>query len=93
MTTDLSAKLDAIDARYSRALDAKPGKGPIVKVEALWDSACDVPDLLRALRAVLDLHREFTCSRGAGQGFCAECDHPVPCPTRLAITTHIEGAS
>lgn len=40
--------LDAIGARYSAALDAKPGKGPYTErgIAALTDSVCDVPDLL-----------------------------------------------
>ncbi|SNS43273.1 hypothetical protein SAMN06309944_0232 [Micrococcales bacterium KH10] len=35
----------AIQSRYQAALDAKPGKGPIDPTP-IWDSACDVPDLL-----------------------------------------------
>jgi hypothetical protein len=40
--------LAAVEARYSRALDAKPGKGPYREkgITALTDSVCDVPDLL-----------------------------------------------
>jgi len=40
--------LDAIGARYSAALDAKPGKGPYTErgIAALTDSVCDVPDLV-----------------------------------------------
>lgn len=44
--TDLD--LRAVMARYSRALDAKPGKGAITAdgIAAITDSVADVPDLL-----------------------------------------------
>lgn len=44
--------LDAIEARYSKALDAKPGKGDISAegIAAITDSVCDIPDLIRELR-------------------------------------------
>ena len=40
--------LDAVRARYSRALDAKPGKGDYAPdgIAAITDSVCDIPDLL-----------------------------------------------
>lgn len=40
--------MHAIAERYRRALDAKPGKGPISEkgIAAITDSACDVPELL-----------------------------------------------
>jgi len=40
--------LDAIAARYSAALNAKPGKGPYTErgIAALTDSVCDVPGLV-----------------------------------------------
>lgn len=44
--------LAEIEARYSRALDAKPGKGPITErgIAAITDSVCDVPDLLAEVK-------------------------------------------
>ncbi|PZR55280.1 hypothetical protein DNL40_02605 [Xylanimonas oleitrophica] len=47
----------AIADRYTRALDSKPGKGPVTEkgVAALQDSVCDVPDLLAALAANHDV--------------------------------------
>jgi len=41
--------LDAIEARYGKALDAKPSKG-YIDPAPLWDSVCDIPDLIAALR-------------------------------------------
>ena len=43
--------LDAIRARYQRALDAKPSKGDYTPagIDAITDSVCDIPDLLREL--------------------------------------------
>lgn len=40
--------LHAIAERYHRALDAKPGKGPIsdAGIAAITDSVCDIPQLL-----------------------------------------------
>jgi len=42
------ADLDAIRARYSRALDAKPSKGDYTPagIAAITDSVADIPDLL-----------------------------------------------
>lgn len=46
--------LDAVEKRYSKALDAKPGKGPITEdgIAAITDSVCDVPELVKAIRDV-----------------------------------------
>ena len=43
--------LNAITERYHRALNAKPGKGPISEagIASITDSVCDIPDLLAAL--------------------------------------------
>lgn len=38
--------LKAVAKRYSKALDAKPSKGPVTDFDALTDSVCDIPDLL-----------------------------------------------
>jgi hypothetical protein len=45
-------ELAEIEARYSRALDAKPGKGPIPPegIDAIIDSVCDVPVLVAEVR-------------------------------------------
>ena len=43
------------------------------------------PDLLAAVRDVLALHREATCSRGFPQGYCDECNHKWPCSTGRAL--------
>lgn len=46
------ADLDAIAERYHKALDAKPGKGPITErgIAAITDSVCDVPEMLAEVR-------------------------------------------
>ena len=49
-----------------------------------------VPALLAAIRDVLTLHREATCSRGYPQGYCDECDHAYPCPTVRALAAHLD---
>ena len=53
MTDNLD--LDAIRARYQRALDAKPSKGDYTPagIDAITDSVCDIPDLLRELERLL----------------------------------------
>ncbi len=64
--------IEAIRARYQRALDAKPSKGDYTPagIDAITDSVCDIPDLLaqnrryanrianlsRAVQAVIDEH-------------------------------------
>ncbi len=46
--------LDAVEARYSRALDAKPGKGEYSPdgIAAIVDSHCDVRELVAEIRAL-----------------------------------------
>lgn len=56
--------ISAIEARWVSALDAKPSKGSLTPkaVQALIDSACDVPDLLKEvyrLRSDLKKVREW----------------------------------
>lgn len=43
--------LDAVRARYSRALDAKPSKGDYTPagIASITDSVADIPDLLRLI--------------------------------------------
>lgn len=45
----------AISRRYSRALDAKPSKGPMTAdgVAAITDSVADVPELLREVERLM----------------------------------------
>jgi hypothetical protein len=49
--------LDAVETRYSRALDAKPGKGEYSPdgIAAIVDSHCDVRDLLAEVRRLRSL--------------------------------------
>lgn len=65
--------------------------------EAAYDNAefiaharTDVPALVKALRAALDMHTE---EDGAGifEGDCRGCPYPYPCPTVRAITDALEG--
>ena len=59
----MTIDLDAIQARYQAALDAKPSKGDYTPdgVTALTDSVCDIPDLLaqnrRYANRIADLAR------------------------------------
>ena len=48
------------------------------------------PELLAAVRDVLALHVEATCSRGYPQAFCIDCDQAWPCPTVRRITAHLD---
>ena len=49
-----------------------------------------VPALLAAVRDVLAVHYEATCSRGYLQAFCIDCDQSWPCATRRAIAAHLD---
>jgi hypothetical protein len=59
------AELDlrAIEARYSAALNAKPGKGPYTErgIAALTDSVCDVPELVAEVERLRALLPEDAC--------------------------------
>ena len=50
--------LSAVRERYTRALSAKPSKGPYTEagITALYDSACDVPDLLAHIARLTEDH-------------------------------------
>ena len=50
----------------------------------------DVPALLAAVRDVLAVHYEATCSRGYPQAFCIDCDQEWPCPTVRALAAHLD---
>ena len=65
--------ISAIEARWVSALDAKPSKGSLTlkAVQALIDSACDVPDLLKEvyrLRSDLEKVRDWVNRRGVYVG-------------------------
>jgi len=47
--------LDAVRARYSKALDAKPSKGPMTPdgIAAITDSVADIPDLLHEVERLM----------------------------------------
>lgn len=76
---------DRLDAIEARAKQVSSATGPIdwSGVVDLKDSAADVPALVAALRAVLDLHRAVGAYLPTGQmdGDCKECHVPWPCPT------------
>ncbi len=79
MTIDLTA----VQARYSRALDAKPGKGPYTErgIAALTDSVCDVPDLLaeveRLNQALRGIETEKVAAAFRHLGEQLEAHHPA----------------
>lgn len=61
----------------------------------IWNSHRDVPRLVAALTAVLDLHIPIE-DRTAGSApllWCQECTHGHPCETVRAITEALEGGS
>ena len=49
-----------------------------------------VPALTAAVRDVLALHVEATCSRGYPQAFCIDCDQAWPCATVRALAAHLD---
>lgn len=53
--------LKPIMARYSKALDAKPGKGPISEagIAAITDSVCDVPELLAEVERLREQNTRY----------------------------------
>lgn len=53
--------LKPIMARYSKALDAKPGKGPITEkgIVAITDSVCDVPELLAEVERLREQNTRY----------------------------------
>ncbi len=55
MTTPLD--FDAVEARYTVAIQAKPPKGPwtLDGIAALCDSVADVPDLLAEIRRLQEV--------------------------------------
>lgn len=73
--------LKPIMARYSKALDAKPGKGPISEagIAAITDSVCDVPELLAEVERLSAEVTRFTSANSAAPAvapippFCERC--------------------
>ena len=49
-----------------------------------------VPALTAAVRDVLALHVDATCSRGYPQAFCIDCDQAWPCATVRALAAHLD---
>ena len=50
----------------------------------------DLPALTAAVRDVLAVHYEATCSRGYPQAFCIDCDQAWPCATRRALAARLD---
>ena len=76
-------RLDQIEARANAADRAgvfESDHPTWAAWEAAWDSSTDVPALVAALRAVLELHKPIT--EGVIVGDCAteECEHDGDCP-------------
>ena len=54
------------------------------------DARTVVPALTAAVRDVLALHAEATCSRGYPQAFCIDCDQVWPCATVRALAARLD---
>ena len=54
------------------------------------DARTVVPALTAAVRDVLALHVEATCSRGYPQAFCIDCDQAWPCATVRALAARLD---
>lgn len=81
--------LDAIRARYQRALDAKPSKGDYTPagIDAITDSVCDIPDLLRELERLGDQNCRYA-NRIANNGHMLQAlidQHVTPRAEALAV--------
>lgn len=66
--------LNAIEARYARALDAKPSKGDFTPdgISALTDSVADVGHLLREVKRLQGVLDRSLCPHGSdGDYLCA----------------------
>ena len=50
----------------------------------------DLPALTAAVRDVLALHVEATCSRGYPQAYCMDCGQAWPCTTVRALAAHLD---
>ncbi|QIK82416.1 hypothetical protein [Sanguibacter sp. HDW7] len=58
--------------------------------EFIAHARTDVPAMSAAIRDVLAVHVEATCSRGYPQAYCVDCDQAWPCATVRAVTAHID---
>ncbi len=69
VVSDLDLK--AVMARYSRALDAKPSKGPWEDEKVAWitDSVADVPQLLSEIERLQDALAASYCEHGSTGDF------------------------
>lgn len=86
-------ELDEIKLRHNGLLDYNQGV-------SAWDSAADVPRLVAALEAVLDLHYRESMTIIHNDSLrrtyiCDECSQenavPYPCPTVTAIQQALGG--
>jgi hypothetical protein len=71
--------LDAIERRYSAALDARPSKGVQIGDKAwtaLTDSVADIPDLITALRSARRSVQKARRSRYCGCAWCCASTPP-----------------
>ena len=85
----MSSRLDAIKARHEIA-----NSQPITDLR-VWDSVFDVPALVAAVEAVLELHKPWAVSNPSESTVNHCCDQcyeagtgdfvPYPCPTVAAI--------
>ena len=73
----ISDRLDQIEARRAQANSSLNGRHMLV--------GKDVPEMLDALRAVLNLHQPYDqCVDGCCR-YCEDCEHQWPCPTVYVI--------
>ena len=81
----MSSRLDAIKARHEIA-----NSQPITDLR-VWDSVFDVPALVAAVEAVLELHQQVGSNQYPDCVHCSDDfgNWPVayPCPTVVAIRT------
>ena len=59
-------------------------------VRLIRHARTDLDALTAAVRDVLALHAEATCSRGYPQAFCIECDQVWPCATVRALAARLD---
>lgn len=81
-----------VDATDSRWGSVWPNLNAHADAEFIAHAREDVPAMSNALRAVLDLHAPETSEDvDFGEPWCVACGDASPCPTELAIITHLEG--
>lgn len=85
----VAARLAEIRERNERPLGPDVGALPIVNdaVRRLMDTAADVPALLAAAEAALELHVQIPDS----PVWCRECRHSFPCQTRRKVSAALLG--